>query len=388
MEKKAIHQPIDEHALPAETTQRPQKPKLEKFLRAMVKLGASDLHLRPGSAPHVRINTAIRPTKAAALTPAELEYMARELMSRKQEAFFDEHGSIDVAHELPGSDRFRINIYRQRGQVALSVRRVTRDVPDFEALHLPDVLGPISGATQGLILVSGATGSGKSTTIASMLEHINKHRPCHIVTLEDPIEFLYIDKKALVSQREIGIDVESFDFALKYLMREDPDVVLIGEMRDHDTFQAALQASETGHLVFGTVHASGAAQTMGRVLDLFVPESRDLIRQSLAFNLRAVICQKLLPSVVEGIDRIPAVEILMTNPSMRQCIAEGRDGELGEIIRSNRQMGMQTFTDSLLELIEKDMIDPKVAYDAAPNVDELKMRMKGISASPGGVLKR
>jgi len=388
MEKKPIHQPIETPTRPAEAAQQPQKPRLERFLRAMVKLGASDLHLRPGAVPHVRINTAIRPTKTAALSPVELEAMARELMSPKQEAFFEEHGSIDVAHELAGSDRFRINVYRQRGQVALSVRRVTRDIPDFEALHLPKVLGKIADATQGLVLISGATGSGKSTTIASMLEYINKHRPCHIVTLEDPIEFLYVDKKALVSQREIGIDVESFEFALKYLMREDPDVVLIGEMRDHDTFQAALQASETGHLVFGTVHASGAAQTIGRVLDLFAAESRDLIRQSLAFNLRAVICQKLLPSVVEGVDRIPAVEVLMTNPSVRQCLAEGRDGELGEIIRSNRQMGMQTFTDSLLELIEKDMVDPKVAYEVAPNVDELKMRMKGISTSPGGLLKR
>jgi twitching motility protein PilT len=214
-----------------------------------------------------------------------------------------------------------------------------------------------------------------------MLDYINAHRACHIVTLEDPIEFLYEDRKALVSQREIGIDVDGFETALKYLMREDPDVVLIGEMRDRDTFQAALQAAETGHLVFGTVHASGAAQTIGRVLDLFPPDSRDLIRQSLAFNLQAVVSQKLLPSVTEGIDRIPAVEVMIMNPSVREFILKGRDTELIEVIRENQRAGMQSFTTSLLRLIENDLVDPKIAYDMAPNAEELKMRMKGISTT-------
>jgi len=362
-----------------------QPPRLEKYFRAMCKQKASDLHLKPGSVPHIRVRTIILPTQAEPLSGDDIWAMASELLSPKQQAHFAEHGSIDIAYEIAGSDRFRLNIFRQRGNVAVSVRRVTRDIPDFETLHLPPVLQKISEEYQGLILLSGPTGCGKSTTIASMLEHINKTRPCHIVTIEDPIEYLYESKKALVSQREVGIDVENFEIALKALMREDPDVVLIGELRDRDTFHAALQASETGHLVFGTVHASGAPQTIGRILELFPSEGRGLVRQSLAFNLRAIICQKLLPSIAPGIERIPAAEILISNPIVRQLIAEGRDAELSDAIRSHEREGMETFTTSLLHLIEGELVDPKVAYEAAPNVDELKMVLKGISASRAGL---
>ena len=221
-----------------------------------------------------------------------------------------------------------------------------------------------------------------------MLEYINRTRPCHIVTIEDPIEYIYEDKKALVSQREIGLDVETFAAALKYLMREDPDVVLIGEMRDPDTFRAALQASETGHLVFGTVHASSAPQTIERVLALFPSQERELVRQSLSFSLRAIVCQRLLPSIHEELDHVPAVEILLTNPGVRQLIEEGREMELADVIRAHEREGMQSFTMSLLALIEKDFVDPRIAYEVAPNVDELKMLMKGISASHGGLIGR
>lgn len=387
MDSHSTRQPIDEHEqLPA--VRSGKAPKLEKYFRAMMKAGASDLHLKSGSPPHIRVNTVVKATASDPLSADEIAEMAYELLTQKQRAFLAELGSIDLAHEIEGADRFRINIYRQRGKIAVSVRRVTRDIPSFKDLHLPSILGTISDTFQGLILLSGATGTGKSTTIAAMLEHINKSRPCHIVTIEDPIEYLYQDKKALVSQREIGIDAESFESALKYLMRQDPDVVLIGELRDRETFQAALQASETGHVVFGTVHASGAAQTVGRILDLFPPDGRDLVRQTLAFNLRSIICQKLLPCIVDGIDRIPAVEILISNPSTRQLIEEGRDAELSDVIRSHEREGMQSFTMSLLELIEKDYLDPKVAYENAPNVDELKMLMKGIVASRSGILGR
>ncbi|MCJ7544370.1 MAG: PilT/PilU family type 4a pilus ATPase [Phycisphaerae bacterium] len=388
--ERPLQQPIEERELSGEwPSQRTGKrPKLDKFFRAMVKYGASDLHIRPGTPPYLRVDTMIKPTTSDPPTAEEIEAMASELMTAKQAAFFTEHGSIDVAYEVPGGDRFRVNVYRQRGRVSMAVRRVTRDIPDFATLHLPAVLEKISQAHQGLVLISGPTGSGKSTTIASMLEYINTHRPCHIVTIEDPIEFLHENRKALISQREIGIDAESFESALKYLMREDPDVVLIGEMRDRDTFQAALQASQTGHLVFGTVHASGAAQTIGRVLDLFPADSRDLVRQALAFNLRAVICQLLLPSIAPGVRRVPAVEILLSSPSVRQLIEDRRDTELPDLIRAGEQEGMKTFTRSLLELIEQGFIDPKVAYDHAPNVDELKMVMKGITTSRTGLVGR
>ena len=385
-EKSRIRQPIDEHDQRA--GRHGKAPKLESYFRAMIKANASDLHLKSNSPPHIRMRSVIHPGKSGPLSEEEILEMATEIMTDKQRAFFVEHGSIDLAHELEGSDRFRINVFRQRGQVSVSVRRVTKDIPDFALLHLPPIVEEIAAFHQGLILLAGPTGCGKSTTIAAMLEHINKTRACHVVTIEDPIEYIYEDKKALISQREIGIDVEDFTFALKYLMRQDPDVILIGEMRDHETFQAALQAAETGHMVLGTIHASSAPQTIGRILDLFPPDARDRVRQSLAFNLRAVICQKLLPSIAEGIDRIPAAEILIINPSARQMIEDGRDAELNEIIRSNERDGMQSFTKSLLDLIEADRIDPKVAYENAPNVDELKMLMKGISSSRSGLLGR
>ena len=387
MNPEPLRQPIDEHDQHPDHHGKPQ-PKLEKYFRAMIKAGASDLHLKPNAPPHIRIRSTIRTTQREPLSPQEIVRLAEELMTDKQRRFFDEHGNIDVAHELEDSDRFRINIYRQRGNVSIAVRRVSREIPDFKQLHLPPILGKIAEEHQGLILLAGPTGSGKSTTIASMLQHINQTRACHIVTIEDPIEYLFVDAKGIVSQREIGIDCESFQMALKYLMREDPDVVLIGEMRDPESFQAALQAAETGHLVFGTVHASSAAQTVNRILDLIGAENRDLAKQSLAYNLQAIVCQKLLPSIVEGIDRVPAVEILLVNPSARQLIADGRDNELSDLIRVSERQGMQSFTKSLFELINKDLVDPKVAYEAAPNVDELKMLMKGITSAQSGLIGR
>jgi twitching motility protein PilT len=208
------------------------------------------------------------------------------------------------------------------------------------------------------------------------------------VTLEDPIEFLFENKKALVSQREIGLDVPDFQTALKYLMREDPDVVLIGELRDQETFSAALQAGETGHLVLGTIHSSGAPQTIGRLLDLFHAADREQARQALAFNLRAVVCQMLLPSAAQGVDRVPACEVMLASPLVRQYIAEGKENDLFDAIRAGEREGMRTFTTSLLELIERDFVDVRTAYEYAPNADELKMRVKGISTSPGGLITR
>ncbi len=379
-----IRNPIDKHDQHA--GRHGEAPKLEGYFQAMIKTGASDLHFKTNSPPHVRIGTTINPSKSGTLSGDEILEMAREIMTDKQQKFFEEHGSIDLAHELEGSDRFRINVFRQRGEVSIAVRRVTRDIPDFASLNLPAFIENIAEFPDGLVLLAGPAGCGKSTTIAMMLEHVNKNHACHIVTIEDPIEYIYEDKKALVSQREIGIDVETFETALKYLMRQDPDVILIGEMRDHETFQAALQVSETGHLVFGTIHAAGAAQAVGRILDLFPEEERNRIRQALAFNLRAVVCQRLLPSIAKGIDRIPATEILLSTPSVRQLIEEGRDTELDEIIGTSQLGGMHSFTQSLLKLIEEDKIDPKVAYENAPNAEELKMLMKGISASRSGLI--
>jgi twitching motility protein PilT len=387
MGSTSIHQPLDEPTQP-EASRDKGDLRLQKYFQAMIKTGASDLHLKPNAVPHIRIRAILHPTEAERLNPEEIAKMADELMTEKQKQFFMEHGNIDVAKELAGSDRFRISIYRQRNQVALAIRRVSREIPDFKTLHLPPVLEKIASLQHGLVLVSGASGSGKSTTIASIIECINKTRACQIVTIEDPIEYLFEDKKAFITQREVGIDVDNFDAALKYLMRQDPDVVLIGEMRDHETFRAALQVAETGHLIFGTVHASSASQTVGRVLDLIKPESREIARQAMAYNLKAIICQKLLPSIANEIDRIPAMEILLMNPSVRQLIEEERESELIEVIHTHEHDGMLGFTKSLLKLIENDLIDPHAAYEVAPNLDELKMMLKGITTSQSGLIGR
>jgi twitching motility protein PilT len=237
-----------------------------------------------------------------------------------------------------------------------------------------------------MILVAGPTGCGKTTTIAAMLDHINSTRASHIVTIEDPIEYLFIDKKSIVSQREIGIDVPTFGEAMKYLVRQDPDVVFIGEMRDANTVSAAMRAAETGHLVFGTLHAANASQSIQRLLDLFPQNERDLVRQSLSLAIKAIVSQLLLPSIKENVDRVPVVEILIANSTVHKLIAEGREADLPSVIRSCEKEGMQDFTTHMIKLINDGSIDPREAYHYAPNVEELKMAMKGIRTSASGIL--
>jgi len=299
---------------------------------------------------------------------------------------YRERGSIDFAYQLPNEDRFRVNVYRQRGMTSAAIRRVPKDIKTFKELNLPESLASLADLQQGLILLAGITGSGKSTTIAALLEQINRTRPCHIMTLEDPIEFLFDDKVAFISQREVGLDVESYREALKHMMREDPDVVLIGEMRDPETYGAALTAAETGHLVMGTIHSSSAPNTISRILELFPEDSRPLIRSSLVFNLQAIICLKLLPGIQPDIPRVPCCEVLICNSTVRKLIAEGRDRELGLVIRNSVHDGMMDFTESLRQLVDRELISVKTAYAAAPNPDELQMRLKGISVTGGGII--
>lgn len=363
-------------------------PRLLKLFVAMGSHKASDLHLKTGQPPYFRVDSALRSVASDSLPAETLEVMVESLLDERHQSIFVAEGTVDLAYEIPGGDRFLINVFRQRGEISLAARRVTRDIPNFQALNLPALIAPIIQETAGLILLAGPTGSGKSTTIASMINEINRTRRSHIVTIEDPIEYLYTDQKSLVNQREIGIDVPDFATALRSMLREDPDVVLIGEMRDHETFAAALQASETGHLVFGTIHASSAAQTISRILELFPAAARKAISQSLAYNLKAVVCQKLLPCVKTGISRVPAVEVLRVTPIVRELLEAERFPEIGDVIRSSEGDAMCSFTTSLHDLIESDMIDPKVAYAAAPNVEELKMRMKGIRQSNNGLIGR
>ena len=362
------------------------EPELNKFFRAAIKTQSSDLHLKVGQPPKLRLYGQLRNTTGEVITKERIEQLVFEILTDEQKEFFLKNGTLDFAYEINKEERFRINIFRQRGLISLVARRVNSNILPFESLHLPSVLEKIADATQGLVLVVGPTGCGKTTTIASMIDFINRTRSCHIVTIEDPIEYLFQDKKAIVSQREIGIDVQNFDDALKYLMRQDPDVVFIGEMRDAKTVTAAMRAAETGHLVFGTMHSANASQAIHRLLDLFPPLERDLIRQTLSLVLKAIISQILLPCIKEGIDRIPVVEILLANPTVRKLISEEREADLPAVIRSSQHEGMQYLTDNLCELVKNGFIDPKEAYKYAPNIEELKMALKGIKTTAEGIL--
>lgn len=374
-------QPIDTHI------HFEKEPELNKFFKAVIKSGASDLHLKVNQPPRMRISSRLKSTNAEAMSEKRMEELVFEILTKSQKQFFLENGALDFAHEIDGSDRFRVNIFRQRGLISLVARRITSDIPPFEKLHLPPVIEKVAKENhEGLILVTGPTGSGKSTTIASMIDFINRTRACHIVTIEDPIEYLHRDKKSNVSQREIGIDVPDFPDALRSLLRQDPDVVLVGEMRDMDTIKAAMTAAETGHLVFGTLHAPNASQTVQRLLNMFQEEERDLARKTFSMALKAVISQQLLPSIKEDAPRMPSVEILLANSIVKKLIQEERETEIPSVIRANEQDGMQDFVKSLCDLVNKEWIDIKVAMEYSPNVEELKMALKGIRSATSGIL--
>ncbi len=362
------------------------EPKLHKFFRAAIKTQANDLHLKVGQPPKLRLYGQLKNTTGEAVTSEQMEEMVFEILSPAQKEFFQKNGTLDFAHEIGDEHRFRINIFHQRGVISLAARRVSAYVPPFEELHLPQIMANIAESNQGLILVVGPTGCGKTTTIASMIDYINRTRFCHIITIEDPIEYLYKDQKAIVSQREIGIDVPDYEEALRYLMRQDPDVVFVGEMRDAKTVTAGMRAAETGHLVFGTMHSANASQAVHRLLDLFPEAERYLMRQTLSIAIKAIISQVLLPCIKENIDRIPAVEILLANPAVKKLISEEREGDLPSVIRSSKEEGMQDLTNNLCELIKDGSVDPKDAYKYAPNKEELKMALKGIRTTAEGIL--
>jgi len=374
-----------------EGPERPDKkePILNKYFKTVIKMKVSDLHLKADRPAMIRMKGDIRPLTGGPLSDEFIRRGIMELLNEDQKQLFKDNGAVDFAHDVgpPGdADRFRVNAFQQRGKLSVAARRVDRSNFKFEDLNLPPVMAEIAEFNQGMVLLAGITGSGKSTTIASMINYINARWPVHIVTIEDPIEYLFTDDKALINQREIGIDVPDFHAALKYLMREDPDVVLIGEMRDIDTFSAAVHAAETGHLVFGTIHASSSAQTISRILDLFPENERRAVRQALEFNLQSVICQKLIPSIKEGVHIVPSVEIMIVNPSIRKLIREERDNEIINVIRASYHAGMVDFTENLRQLVEKGYIDHPTAYASAPNPDELRMALKGIRQRTTGIL--
>jgi len=363
-----------------------KEPEINKYFRAAVKTQASDLHLKVDQPPKLRIQGELKNTTGEIMTAERMEKLVFEILKPDQQKKFLDNGTLDLAYALDRETRFRINVFYQRGYISLAARRVNSTIPPFKDLNLPEILEEICNKGQGLILVVGPTGSGKTTTIAAMIDYINQTRHLHIVTIEDPIEYLFIDKKAIISQREVGLDVDSFDTALTFLMRQDPDVVFVGEMRDSKTVSAAMRAAETGHLVLGTMHSTNASQSVQRLLDLFPQSERDLVRQALSLSIRAIVSQILLPSIKKGVDRIPAMEILLANPTVKKLISEERETEMASVIRSCEKEGMQDITTNLCKLIMDGWVDPREAYQYAPNVDELKMALKGIRSSTSGIL--
>lgn len=362
---------------------------IDKLFRALVKLSGSDLHLKVGCAPYVRVHGTLKPLNRAPIDDDEMVRLIFPMLNERTRRIFDEDGGVDYAYvvEVDGKLwRFRVNVLTQMGHMGMVARRVNNVIPPFEGLHLPPILEEFCKYSQGMILLAGVTGSGKSTTIASMLDWVNHNYRKHVLTLEDPIEFLFTEDKCLINQREIGQDVKDFEIGMKHAVREDPDIILVGELRDRDTFETAIRAAETGHLVFGTIHASTSPSTIGRILDLFPSEQHPAIRSTMAFNMKVIIAQKLLPSIKPGVGRVPTCEIMTFNPTVRKLILEEMDEKLPDAIRIGREEGMQDFTMSLTYLVNNEYIDRATAFEVAPNPEALKMALKGIEVKAAGIL--
>ncbi len=361
----------------------------DKLFRACVKLEASDLHLKVGNPPMLRVDGILRPLERGPMDDEEMVRVCFPLMNERNRKIFEHDGGADFAYTLDVDGtvwRFRVNLLQQLGHVGLVARKVNSWIPDFEGLNLPPSIERLCQYDQGMILLAGITGSGKSTTIASMLNWVNRRYRKHILTLEDPIEFVFTEEKCLINQREIGLDVIDFEIGMKHAVREDPDVMLVGEMRDKESFMTAIHAAETGHLVFGTIHASSAATTIGRILDLFPQDMHSALRSAICFNMRGIIAQKLLPSIKKGVGRVPAVEIMYFSPIVQKLVLEEHDEKLPDAIRIGKEEGMQDFTQSLKELVDKELIDREVALQVAPNREALKMALKGIQVKEPGII--
>ncbi|GMW03433.1 MAG: twitching motility protein PilT [Candidatus Hydrogenedentota bacterium] len=361
---------------------------LLRLLQRAIEKEASDVHLKTESPPYFRVHGDLVQRKRK-LTPTDMENILMELLSESQRKSLETRGDADLAFSNPQVGRFRVNVFKQRGTISIVMRRIKGDVPSFENLHLPTAVERFAKMQRGLVLITGTTGSGKSTSLAAIIDYINRHRKCHIITIEDPIEYTHKDQLAVVNQREILIDTEGFASALRAAMRQDPDVILVGEMRDLETFQAAITASETGHLVFSTLHTTNAMQTVDRIIDLFPTDQQDQIRSQLSMNLRAIMCQRLLPRA-DGSGRVPACEVLLNTPAVQKIVKENRLNKIPICIQQGREDGMQSFNDSLFGLMKAKLISLDTANEASDNPEELALMLQGIQLGQmrGGILSR
>jgi twitching motility protein PilT len=349
---------------------------IDELLQEMTSRKASDLHMKAGSPPVIRVDGELFLLDAPPMTPEDTKDVAASIMTDKQIRRFSEHNEIDFAYSAPQLGRFRVNVFRQRGSISMAMRQVATQIPSFEELHLPEIIKRLALEPRGLVLVTGTTGSGKTTTLAAMIDHINASLRRHVVTIEDPIEVLHKDRKAIINQREIGLDTETYASALKYVLRQDPDVILIGEMRDLETVSAALTAAQTGHLVMSTLHTIDAQETVNRVIDFFPLHEQKQVRIMLAGTLKGIVSQRLLPRA-DGNGRVPAVEVLVMTNRIRDFVLEPEQtGMIVQALKEGEFYGMQTFDQALLKLYEDGMITLHDAAQVASNPHDFKLMIQ------------
>jgi len=357
---------------------------LHQLLQTMIDKGASDLHITTGSPPQLRIDGKLVPLNLPPLTAAETKQVCYSVLTDVQKHKFEENDELDLSFGLKGLSRFRANIFMQRGAVAAAIRTIPFKILSFEELNLPPIATELVKKPRGLILVTGPTGSGKSTTLASMIDKINSERHEHIITVEDPIEFLHQHKKCVVNQREVGADTKSFKQALKYVLRQDPDVVLIGEMRDLETIEAALTVSETGHLAFATLHTNSAVQTINRIVDVFSPHQQPQVRAQLSFVLEGIMAQQLIPKM-SGQGRCLALEVMVPNPAIRNLIREDKVHQIYSTMQTGQsKFGMQTMNQALADLYQKRLISYEDAIGRSPVPEELIAMFSRTQGGPAG----
>lgn len=362
---------------------------IDKIFRASIEHNCSDIHLQVDRPPIFRIRGVLTPLKMPPITEEGMIKLTFPMMDQRNLDIFHNDGGADFAKVVVHKDepwRFRINLMTQLGKVGMVARKIERSIPPFEKLCLPPLMEELCKFDQGMVLLAGVTGSGKSTTIGSMLNWINQNMNKHILTVEDPIEFVFTSDQCLINQRELGQDVVDFHVAMKHAVREDPDIILVGEMRDRDTFETAIHAAETGHLVFGTIHASSAPGTIPRIIDLFPADMHTAIRAAIGMSMKAIVGQKLLKTIVDLPPRVPIIEILLFNAMVRKLVEKGEDNKLHAAIRIGSEDGMQLFNDSLYDFIQKEYISRAAAFEISPNVEELKMRLKGIDVKGAAIL--
>ncbi len=353
------------------------------LLKVMIEKGASDLHITTGSPPRLRVDGKLIPLDHPSLTPPETKSLCYSILTDSQKHKFEENNELDLSFGVKGLSRFRGNIFMQRGAVAAAFRTIPFEIRSFKDLGLPEIMNELVKKPRGLILVTGATGSGKSTTLAAMVDRINDERFDHIITVEDPIEYLHSHKKCLINQREVNADTASFKNALRYVLRQDPDVVLIGEMRDLETIEAALTVAETGHLTLATLHTNSAVQTINRIIDVFPPHQQEQIRVQLSFVLEGILAQQLIPKK-NGKGRVLAVELLVPNPAIRNLIREDKIHQIYSMMQTGQtKFGMQTMNQSLLELYNRGHLSYEDAIGRSPVPDELITMLQRASASSG-----